>query len=162
MSSREKKVITTASQVKVKRSKEEVLEEYLMALIVQSEKPKNASQKAISILSELMSRERAYHKIMDHMLLHFEKTEHFDSQIFAGGLPTELVPAFDTSALFPLPTFDSEDKLLLEVENAAQKLKIVYIQEKMKKLAEEIKQNENDGKEVDELQKQYSELVSHL
>lgn len=151
-----------ASAGKEKRSKEEILEEYLMALIVQSEKPKIAIQKAISILSDSMSRERAYHKMMDHLLLHFENTDHFDSRVFAGQLPTELVHAFDTSALFPLPAFETEDKLILEVEKAAQKLKTAYIHEKMKKLAEEIKQAEKDGSEIEEMQKQYSDLASHL
>ena len=164
--------VKTVDIGKTKRTKEEVLEEYLLALIVQSEKPKTAIQKAIAILSDSMSRERAYHKIMDHLLLHFENTplrqgsegqaEHFDGKKFADGLPTELIPTFDTSALFPLPTFDSEDKLLMEVEKASKKLKVVYIQEKMKKLAEEIKQGEKDEKEVEELQKQYSELAANL
>ncbi len=159
----------TTDIAKAKRSKEEILEEYLLALIVQSEKPKTAIQKAVAILSDSMSKERAYHKIMDHLLLHFENTEHFDGKKFAGQLPTELIPAFDTSALFPLPQFEDEEHLLKEVQKAAQKLKIVYIQEKMKKLAEEIKQGEAASaesgapkKDLEELQKQYSDLASHL
>jgi len=129
---------------------------------VQSERPKTAIQKAVAILSDSMSRDRAYHKIMDHLLSHFEKTDNYDSKLFADGLPSELVPVFDTSALFPLPAFEDEEKLLKEVEKASQKLKTVYIHEKMKKLAEEIKQGEKDEKEVEELQKQYSDLASYL
>jgi DNA primase len=155
----------------VKRSKEEILEEYLLALIVQSSRPKIAIQKTIAILSDSMSRERAYHKIMDHLLLHFKKTDDFDGKLFADGLPKELLPAFDTSVLFPLPVFDSEEKLIAEVEKAANKLKYAYIHEKMKKLAFEIKQKEKEGtsassaqaeKDGENRKKQYSDLASHL
>ncbi len=145
-----------------KRSKEEILEEYLLALITQSDKPKNALRSAIETLSDSITRDRAYHKIMDHLLFHFESTEHFDGKKFADGLPKELVPAFDTSILFPLPPFDGEEKLLKEIENVSQKLKIVYIQDKMKKLAQEIKEKEKTGEEIEELQKKYSDLAAHL
>jgi DNA primase len=156
--------VAPAAPVKVKRLKDEILEEYLLALIIQSERPKNAIHKAVAILSDSMSRERAYHKIMDHLLDHVEKTDGFDGKKFADGLPKELLPTFDTSALFPLPLFQDEEKLLAEVEKAAQKLKVLYIQEKMKKLASEIKEKEEKGdeKEVESLQKQYSDLASHL
>jgi DNA primase len=160
---RSKEVKTAVPTVeKAKRSKVELLEEYLLALIVQSQKPKAAIQKAISILSDSMTRDRAYHKIMDHLLIHFETVDQFDGKSFVLGLPSELVPTFDTSALFPLPEFDSEEKLLSEVEKTAQKLKTIYIQEKMKKLAQEIKQSEGEGKDIEKLQKQYSDLASHL
>jgi DNA primase len=148
----------------VKRTKEEVLEEYLLALIVQSERPKKAIHKAVAILSDSMSRERAYHKIMDHLLDHAEKSENFDGKVFADDLPKELLPTFDTSALFPLPVFQNEDMLFIEVEKAAHQLKKAYIQEKMKKLSQEIKQKEKNGEEkgIEILQKQYSDLAAHL
>ncbi len=157
-----KQVRSTPPVVNEKRSKEETLEEYLLALIVQCEKPKQAIHKAVSILTESMPRERAYHKIMDHLLDHFETSENFDGKMFSDKLPKELIPTFDTSILFPLPTFESEEKLIAEVEKAAQTLKVVYIQDKMKKLALEIKQNEKEGLETEKLQKQYSELAAHL
>lgn len=156
------KAIALPITAKSKRSKEEILEEYLLALLIQSDRPKNALKRALGILSESISRDRAYHKIMDHLLLHFDTSEHFDGKAFAARLPKELVPTFDTSVLFPLPPFDDEEKLLKEVENVSQKLKIVYIQEKMKQLAQEIKEKEKEGEEIDELQKKYSDLAAHL
>lgn len=173
LSSKQDKIAPSAP-AKTKRSKEETLEEYLLALIVQSQRPRSAIQKTIGVLSDSISRDRAYHKIMDRLLTHFESSpkplsfkgddEKFDSKMFAKGLPEELVPAFDTSALFPLPVFESEEKLLTEVEKAARKLKIVYVHEQMRKIAEEIKEKEKAGqeKEIEVLQKQYSDLASNL
>ncbi len=79
-------------------------------------------------------------------------------------MPSELVDAYDTSLLFPLPAFPDEEKLLFELEKAAQSLKVSYIQQNLKKLALEIKQLEGEGreKEVKELKKQYSDLTTHL
>jgi DNA primase len=152
-----------------KRPKEEILEEYLLALIVQAEVPRVAMNKAIEILSDSMTRERAYHKIMDHLLSHFEKNDQFDGKKFADGLPKELVPVFDTSTLFPLPDFSDNDKLLSEVEKIAKKLRVIYIQSRMRKLAIEIKkeesagENESEGKEsLEKLQKEYSEWATRL
>lgn len=160
------KALAGKSTGTAKRAKDEVLEEYLLALIVQSDRPKEAIGKSIGILSGSMSRDRAYHKIMDRLLSHFENTEHFDGKKFGDGLPTELVSVYDTSLLFPLPIFESEDKLMLEIEKASEKLKTIYIQDKMKKLAEEIKlEEEKDEKKselLEDLKKHYSELASHL
>lgn len=149
---------------KVKRPKEEAMEEYLLSLILQSERPKQVFQKAIQILSESMSKERAYHKIMDHLLQHFDRTDGFNSKAFGDGLPKELLENYEKSLLFPLPAFENEDKLLTEVEKTAQKLRTMYIQQHLKKLAEEIKQKEESGDEavVNELKKSYSHLASRL
>lgn len=147
-----------------RRPKEEVMEEYLLSLIIQSTSPKTVLQKAVKILSDSLSRERAYQKILYHLLDHFTTNDHFDGQHFAKILPSELLPSFDTSLLYPLPHFGDEQKLLAEAESIAGKLRIIYIHQKMKALADEIKSKEKEGKEaeVEELKKKYSHLSSRL
>src|SRR5579862_4305016 len=93
---------------KQKRSKEELLEEYLLALVLQSDAPKKALADAMEVLSEVMPKERAYHKIMDHLLTHFQRQDSFDSADFGDGLPQELVSIYDTSFLVNLPHFTDE------------------------------------------------------
>lgn len=114
-----------------------------------------------------MSRERAYQKILSHLLAHFEKVEHFDGKQFGDSLPQELLPSFNTSTLFPIPHFEDEEKLLIEVEKVSAQLKKFYVQKKMKELAEEIKTasasaTESDASRIDELRKKYSQLASQL
>jgi ABC-type phosphate transport system auxiliary subunit len=140
------------------------MEEYLLALIIQSENPKIALQKGVAILAESMTRERAYQKILYHLLDHLEIHEQFDGKRFGEGLPQELVPSFNTSALFPLPIFTDEKLLLSEVEKIATSLKRFYLQKRMKELAGEIKEHENetDEEKVSDLRKKYSELASQL
>jgi len=145
---------------KTKRSREEALEEYLLALIVQNEEPKRVLQKAIEIMSESLSKERSYQKILFHLLEHIEK----ENQKLGDGLPEELLASFNTSVLFPLPVFEDQGKALLEVEKVAKQLRKFYLQKKMKDLALEIKKREDDEDdlEVEELRRKYSELTAQL
>ncbi len=151
---------------KKKRPREEMLEEYLLALIIQSEKPKETLSRVVAILSESMSRERAYQKILSHLLEHFQGNDHFDGKQFGDGLPAELLSSFNTSALFPLPTFSDPKNLLEEVDKTASHLKRFYLQKRLKDLAQEIKQRETEGPEetedLSELRKKYSNLASQL
>ena len=149
---------------KQKRSKEELLEEYLLALILQSDMPKKALADAMEVLSEIMPKERAYHKIMDHLLTHFQKQEGFNSSVFGSDLPQELVSVYDTSFLVALPHFADEKHAEDEVKKIAGQLKRLYIQKRLKNLANEIQQKEKEGneKEAESLQKQYSSLAGML
>ena len=149
---------------KQKRSKEELLEEYLLALILQSSMPKKTLADAMEVLSEVMPKERAYHKIMDHLLSHFQRQEGFDSNSFGNGLPQELVSIYDTSFLVALPHFLDEEHAEEEVKKTSQQLKRLYIQKMLKELAVEIKQKEKEGLEDDamSLRKKYSEFASRI
>ncbi|HWY79927.1 MAG TPA: DNA primase [Candidatus Sulfotelmatobacter sp.] len=150
--------------IKQKRSKEELLEEYLLALIIQNETPKKALEKAMSILSEVLPKERSYHKIMDHLLSHFVHQKTFDSNTFGSILPRELVPTYDTCFLISLPNFLDEAHALEEVHKTAQQLKKIYVQKKLKTLALEMKQKEQEGREEEAkaLRKVYASLATHI
>lgn len=150
--------------VKQKRSKEELLEEYLLALLIQSDTPKKALNITMQILSEVMPRERAYHKIMDHLLRHFEKEPSFDKNAFGDGLPNELVSSYNACFLLMLPQFIDTKHAEEEISKTAQQLKRLYIQKKLRVLSTEISQKEKDGleKEATDLRETYSSLASRI
>ncbi|MGH7204061.1 MAG: DNA primase [Candidatus Levyibacteriota bacterium] len=153
-----------AEQQKQKRSKEELLEEYLLALIIQNASPRKVLDQAMKVLSDIMPKDRAYHKIIDHLLGHFEKDSQFDSSSFADGLPKELVPSYDTGFLLSLPQFVDEKHAVEEITKTAKQLKRIYIQKRLKELSAEIKQKDEEGAEeaVSELRKSYAELASRI
>lgn len=152
------------AQAKQKRTKEELLEEYLLALIIQNDKPKVALEHAMNVLSDIMPKDRAYHKIIDHLLEHFTKENHFDSSSFGDRLPKELVPSYDTGFLLTLPQFVNEKFAEEEIAKTAQQLKKVYIQKRLKELSSEIKEKDEAGadEEAANLRKTYSELTSRI
>lgn len=156
--------ISAIITAKEKRSREEILEEYMVSLILQSDVPKAASQLAVNILSDSMSRERAYQKILHHLLDFFTDQEVFDSMQFAKILPTELVTSFDKSLLFPLPSFKESEQIMDEIEKVATQLKEIYLRQKMQTLADQIKLKEKEGDEerAEKLRASYAELVARL
>lgn len=151
-------------EAKQKRNKEEMLEEYLLALVIQNDSPKKALNEAMNVLSDIMPKDRAYHKIIDHLLGHFESNSQFESSSFGNGLPKELVPSYDTGFLLTLPNFIDEKHAHEEIVKTAQQLKKVYIQKKLRELAAEIKEKDEKGEEetASALRKSYSEIASRI
>lgn len=130
-----RKILTPSP--KTKRATVEDKEAFLLALILQSEKPKEAFQKAIVILSQVLFKERVYQKIMDHLLVHFDRSDGLNTQVFADGLPKELIENYEKSLLYPLPSFGDEKQLLAEIEKKADELRILYIKQCLKKQVKE-------------------------
>jgi hypothetical protein len=92
------------------------------------------------------------------------KKSKFDNKIFGDRLDSSLTQSYNTASLYPLLAFEENEKLIREVEKTSHKLKQLYIQEKMKKVASVIRQkvHEGDGGEVTKLEEKYSKLVSKL
>lgn len=160
----QEKVKVIPAAIKIKRNKDEIIEGYLLSVIIQSDIPKLLVEKLWGIIAGVLPRERGYQKIMYLLHEHFSRTDNFDSSAFGNSLPPELTKTYDTCLLFPLPGFDSKEKLTEEVEKTAGKLKVLYIQQKMKMLADQIKQKEKEGQEEEaaELKKNYSDYVTRL
>jgi DNA primase len=160
------KAEVTAKQItaapKVKRSREEILEEYLLALILQSPTPKESMEKAVNVLAVSISRERAYQKLLHHLLDYLTKHEEFDTLRFGEHLPKELLDAYNRSFLFPLTPFGEAEAYLKEITKVATELKQLYIRQRMKELADEIKDRDAEGEEAEDLRKDYSTLLAQL
>ena len=146
---------------KVKRSKEETMEEYLFALIMQSATPVIFAKEAIQIVSPFLPQEQAYQKLL-YRLASYEGND--ATNLFANTLPDELKTSFDTSVLLPLPHFINDIVLEEEVKTVAKKLKLLSIQKKLKLLALQIQQKEKEEDDVtaESLRKEYSELSTHI
>ncbi len=148
----------------VKRSREELLEEYLLSLIIQSKMPKESLESAVKILRTTMSKERAYQKILHLFFEHLDHKETFDSKIFGDGLPQELITIFNTCFLFPLPPFENEDKYKAEIVKTATELNTIYVRTRLKVLSQKIKEIEKTGDEetTGRLQEEFGALLSLL
>lgn len=156
--------IQEETTIKQKRSKEEVLEEYLLALIIQNEAPKKVFEQAYALLAEITPHERSYQKIRDHLQRYFQKHQDFESSTFGKTLPNELITAYDTSFLISLPHFIDEQQIVQEIIKTTHQLRRLYIQKKLKSLVVAWRQMEQEGndQEAEELQKQYSLLAKML
>ena len=148
---------------KQNRSREEVLEEYLVALIVQSEQPMSLIATALPFLTSYVWHSPALQKIIEKLQQFLDNNE-FSQEHFAASLPKELETAFDTCFLMPLPDILDGQKYIQEVKKVAKDLQEVYVRRQIKVIGDTIKQQERTGsvEELESLQQQLSHFVGIL
>ncbi|MCL6096722.1 MAG: hypothetical protein M1444_03550, partial [Patescibacteria group bacterium] len=130
-----KKSEKVAVETSDKRKRRELLEEYLIALIVQSEDLNLALEKANDILEDYKFEIPSYQKIMDFMTASIKNEAKIDGKKISKGLPSELVKSFDSCYLFPLPSFRSENKYVEDLEKVANELSEINTREKKKSMS---------------------------
>ena len=162
----EKKEIVKENVVSVRKEKKtrrEVLEEYLMSLIVQNEDSKGILEKAKNILSDYKFETIAFRKIIDQMLHYFKDHPVFKSKYFIENLPKELSSAFDTCFLYPLPKFADKLHCEQEAEKVAAELRALFLKDKIKEISASLKtgEKEDNAKKIEDLEKELSSII-HL
>lgn len=148
--------------VQEKKPREEMLEEYLLALVLQSPSPKLAVGKVADVMESFIPKERAYQKILYHLLTHFQKHEEINIKQFVDGLSPELVTTYDTCFLYPLPKFSDDTVYLEEIEKVATELKMQYIRLSMKAIATTMQEKESKGEATEELQEEFTRLSAQM
>ncbi len=146
------------------KPRQEVLEEYLVALLLQAEKPQMLLEKIQSFSDTYLWVTPSLQKIFVALSAFTRKMEVFTPKGFASVLPSELTSGFDTCFLLPLPPLSDEEKYAEEVTRVAQDLREMSIREQMKKISEAIKEKEKSStpEEIEKLQQEFSSLLSQL
>lgn len=161
---RKEQDVVIPRQSELKQSREELLEEYILSLILQYESPKEAMRSAWAVLEDALVTDRAHPKILSQLESYCRIRDGFDAKTFVRELPPELLPAVDKALLFPLSVFDDRTKHLKEVEKTAKQLREVYLKNRIKRISLQLKEKGGQGeeKEADQLREQFSRLVSLL
>ena len=162
-----KKEIVKADPVmlnKTQRPREEVLEEYFIALITQHPSPHGAYTSVSEILSEQVWESPVYGKILQLIEATGKSDKTFDIHSFVKQLPQELVSAFDRCFLLPVPTFASDDLYREEVKKIAEELHVLGLRKQIKIISDKIRESEKTGDEegILSLQEQLSPLLNKL
>lgn len=164
ISKKEISVVPTASGFKEKRKREEILEEYLVALCVQNENPALLMREISPVLEGFTFTAQSYQKILSVLNEFATENSKFDHMEFGKKLPTELVAAFDTCFLLPTPNFQNGTEEIDEVKKVAQELRTTYIRLHIKNIGTQIKEKEKSGDdaEVEGLQRELDHYASML
>lgn len=152
------------SYVKVdKTSRKGVLEEYLLALIVQHDDVKTVLDRVIKTLKDYTFEMPSYKKILDYLATYCKERNTFDSKKLLKSLPSELVKTFDTCFLFPMPRFLNNNAYEKEVEKVARELRMIFLKNKIKIIALNLKNEEKEkhSKQIQALEREVSMLI-HL
>lgn len=149
---------------KDKRLRRELLEEYLLSLIIQNQNPKKILEEKIKNFSKYKFETQSLEKILQNLVLYFEKKDKFDSSEFSKNLSKELITSFDTCYLFPLPKFVDELKYEEEVKKVSKELLTLYIKDKVRVISDEIRamEKDNNAKDLEKLKNEFNQLLSLL
>ncbi|MDP3987765.1 MAG: DNA primase [Candidatus Levybacteria bacterium] len=151
------------SQVPQKRTRKEVLEEYLLALVFQYETPGTFSKDLQEILFDFLIQDSAEQKILVTFIDECKNSQNVNTKNFIKKLPPELLSVFNKSFLFPLPKFADDNLYQQEIKKVVDELKILLLKIKIKKTSEYIKEKEKNGKEKDQdletLKEEFSKLL---
>lgn len=159
---REDKVYIPKSE---KKPREERLEEYLLSLLIQSEKPQELVSISDEILGKHIGASRAALKILHLLFLYFRKNTLFDSPSFERDLPHELLETYNKAYLMPLSPFQDETYYKKEVMVVSKELLQLILKAKLKSIAAQIKAEEkgdNSEKEIHRLQVEFSDITALL
>lgn len=169
MQKKESVGIQLVRQPKDTRKREEILEEYLLALILQAgSNVGNIFAKAKETVGDFWVDGSSCKKIADHLDTYLQQSALFTVKHFFKTLPAELLPTADRCFLFPLPPFEKEAYYEREVLKAARELKELTVRSHIKSIGEAIQKNEaqsgglEDSRELQSLRAHLSQLISLL
>lgn len=146
-------------------SREEKVEQYLVALLLQSP----FVSTLVVLLGEFLT-EYEWHvlslgKVLTHVRTFLSAHPQSLAKDSLPGLPQELTQAFDTCFLLPLPSgLTSEDEWISEVRKTQHELLSLHLRDKMKKISEEIAKKEKSGtpEEIAALQQKFATYAAQM
>jgi DNA primase len=147
-----------------KRSRDEMLEEYLISLIMQAPVVSDALNAATKVLAGTDTQEKAYQKLLATLADYLTTHDQFTSESFAETLPSELLPVFDKSLLFPIPPIETPERYVAEVKKVAKQLRELTVRERIKQMSLKIQAMEESGQleAAEALKEQYTSLLTLL
>ncbi|QQG40834.1 MAG: DNA primase [Candidatus Levyibacteriota bacterium] len=145
------------------RSRKEIIEEYLLSLLLQYKIPQQIVEKIQKDNILFSFSVPSYQKIAEHFFSYTKAHSTIDMQVFLKGLPSELFDSFDRCYLLPLPLFIDDKAHLEEILKIEKELYLVSLRENLKKISDQLKKNEKEEtEEFLALQQEFSRLTSLL
>lgn len=144
-----------------KHSRREMLEEYLLALIIQSSNSKESFIKSNDILSdykfEIVSIEKIFLEFSNLI-----NTNKFDIKSLSANLTRELLPIFNKCFLVPLPKFENVTKYENEIIRVAKDLRILYLKNRIVEISNNLKEKDRNDEEIESLRKEVAVITSQM
>lgn len=158
---KEKIGIQIAPIEKDKRGRKEVLEEYILALLIQLDNRKESVEKVSDIFSEYEFEIPAYKKIFDILKSSITEDKSLSIVELSKRVPREIISIFDLCYLFPIPKFGDKSKYAFEIAKKAEEARELYVKNKIKEISLTLNKKEKNG-EFMALQEKLSTLVKSM
>jgi len=149
------------SKIQIK-DRREILEEYLMSLILQNNSENNLFINSKDILTPYEFKILSLGKIFIELSSFFKKSKGLNINTFSKNLPKELIPAYDKCFLIPLPKFESSEKLEAEVLKVSKELKIFYLKERIGRIGISLKGEKTSLSDIEKIRDEIAKITSQL
>ena len=148
----------------VKKERQELIEEHLLTLILQSENPKEATAVVAGCLSDIPLGSPIIQSLFDFLKKYFLTNETLNMAEISLMLPKELTQMFDMCLLTPLVPLPSSEAYLVELEKLAKDVRQLSLREHLKVLSEKIRVEEKNGdtSALTLLQEEFDALMKHF
>lgn len=143
-----------------KVDRREMLENYLLALIIQAQEPNGLLIKSKDILTQYNFEIPSIGKIFAELILLFGKNNQFDLKFISTNLTKELLPTFDKCFLSPLPKFENITMYNEEVVRVAKYLRIMHLKDRVREISRDLK-GKND-QEIESLREEIANITSQI
>ena len=144
------------------KDRREILEEYLLANILQNSSESNLFIKSKDILTPYEFKILSLGKIFSEIASSFKKSKELSINTFSKNLPKELLPAYDKCFLIPLPKLESAERLETEVLKVSKELKIFYLKEKISKIGTSLKGEKTSLTEIEKIRDEIAKITTQL
>lgn len=153
-----------------KKNRREMLERYLLALLLQGKGQKEIIEDIRSIVFDISWFVPAYRKICE-ALREYIVIKDFTIDGFVAYLPVELLGAFDTCYLFPLPSFLSDELYREEIKKVADEIRSLSLRVTMREISDQIKKREKilieqqlseDDQELEILREKFVNITNNM
>lgn len=145
-------------------SREEKLEQYLVALLVQSPYVAMLLGGLEEFLADYVWHIPSLGKVVAHVDAFLKSHPQSLAKDSLSGMPQELLQSFDTCFLLPMPTLGVEEEWLKEVQKTQADLTTIFLKARMTQITKDLEEKEKNGtsEEVAALQEEFSKLTSQL
>ncbi len=144
-----------------KQDRHELLEEYLLGLVVQSLEPKQMLIKVKDILNKYEFYLPAVGKIFAEILTVVNE-KNFDLKSASKNLSQELLSVFDKCFLMPLPKFEDSTKYEEEVIRVSKELKLIQLKERIKQISRDLKGKDENEEEIEKIKEEIANITSQI
>jgi len=144
------------------KDRREVLEEYLFALILQGESPRDLFEKSKDILLSYNFTILSIGKIYKELAIYLKNNSRTNLQDFSSNLSKELMPIYDKCFLIPLPKFENSSKYEDEVIRISNELKIFSLKEKIQKISNDLKGKDTTLSDIEKIREEITKLTTQL
>jgi len=149
---------------KQERNREEVLEEYLVALLIQHPSPFLLLSTIREFIAEYQWLTPSLQKIVTNLDKFVATQKDFSTKALLTHLPRELLTAFDRCFLLSIPTLKNDEEYSRELKKIADTLSVLGLKRQIKLISDQIRRQEKEHNEetLAALEQSLSPLLSKL